>query len=116
MKPHVRRTIAYIAACVILNKRSTAIFDYATSKYYSFLINLSQSGIAVYDYEQRCHISGGYTSLYHYGERAYISLSIDGERFSGFDYGEHCYFSGSVSGNSVSMFDYSVSSYFNYSI
>lgn len=116
MKPHVRRAIAYIAACVISNKRSTAVFDYATSQHYSFSINLTESGIATYDCTQRCHISGGYSSLYHYGEHYHISLKIDADRFSGFDYGEQCHFSGSVSGNSISMFDYGVGSYFNYSI
>lgn len=116
MKPHVRRAIAYIAGCVILNKRSTAVFDYAKSQHYPFSVNLTESGIAAYDYTQHCHISGGYSSLYHFGERHHLSLKIDGDRFSGFDYGERCHFSGSVSGNSVSMFDYGVGSYFNYSV
>ena len=116
MKPHLRRTVAYIAACIISRKNVGAIFDYTTSTYYNFSINVSQSGIAAYDYTQRCHISGSYSSLYHYGERHYISLKIEGDRFSGFDYGEHCHFSGSVNGNSVTFFDYGVSSYFNFSI
>lgn len=116
MKPHVRRAIAYIAASIISKKRATAVFDYATSQYYNFSLNLSQSGIAAYDYTQNCHISGSYSSLFHYGDSHYISLKIDSNKFSGFDYGESCHFSGSVNGNSVSMFDYGVSSYFNFSI
>lgn len=116
MKPHVRRAIAYIAANIILQKRATAVFDYATSQYYNFSINLSQSGIAVYDNTQNCHISGSYASLFHYGDSCHISFKIDDHKFSGFDYGESCHFSGSVNGNLVSMFDYGVSSYFDFSI
>lgn len=116
MKPHVRRAIAYIAACVISDRRSTAIYDYTSSKYYNFSINLSESGIAAYDYTHNSHISGSYFSLYHYGESHHISFKIDGDRFSGFDYGTSSHFSGSVKNNSIVMYDYSVSSYFNFSI
>lgn len=116
MKSHVRRAIAYVAACIISGKRSTAIYDYASSQYYNFSINLSESGIAAYDYTQGSHISGSYSSLYHYGESQHISLRIEGNKFTGFDYGESCHFSGSVNGNSISLYDYGVSSYFNFSI
>lgn len=116
MKPHVRRAIAYIMACAISKKKSGAIYDYSTSQFYNFSINLTESGIAVYDYTQGSHISGSYSSLYHYGEGQHISIRIDGVRFSGYDYGEQCHFSGSVNGNSVTMYDYGVGSYFNFSI
>lgn len=116
MKPQVRRAVAYIVGCAISQKRSSAVFDYATRQYYNLSVNLSESGIAAYDYTQRCHISGSYSSLYHYGERQHISIHIEGDRFSGYDYGECCHFSGSVNGNSVTMYDYGVGSYFNFSI
>lgn len=77
---------------------------------------MNQSGIAAYDYTQNCHISGSYTSLFHYGDSHHIALKIDGNKFSGFDYGESCHFSGLVSGNFVSLYDYGVISYFNFSI
>lgn len=86
------------------------------SQYYNFSINLSENGIAAYDYAQGSHISGSYSSLYHYGEGQYISIRIDGAKFSGYDYGEQCHFSGLVNGNSVTMYDYGVGSYFNFSI
>jgi hypothetical protein len=116
MKPHVRRAIAYIAACIISGKRPSTVYDLTSSQYYNFSINLSESGIAAFDYTQSSHISGSYSSLYHYGEGHHISLRIEGGRFSGFDYGESSNFSGSVNGNSVSLYDYGVGSYFNFSI
>jgi len=116
MKPHVRRAIAYISACIISGKRSSAVYDYASSQHYNFSINLSKSGIAAYDYTQSSHISGSYSSLYHYGESCHLTIKIEGNKFSGYDYGENCHFSGSVNGNFVSLYDYGVSSYFNFSI
>jgi hypothetical protein len=116
MKPHVRRAIAYILGCIISEKKSSAVYDYASSQYYNFSINLSTSGIAAYDYSTSSHISGSYSSLFHYGECHHISFRIENNRFSGFEYGDSCHFSGSVNGNFVTLFDYGVSSYFNFSI
>ncbi len=116
MKPNVRRAVAYIAACVISKKSSGAIYDYTASQHFNFSINHSESGIAAYDYSQGCHISGSYSSLYHYGESHHISLRIAAHGFSGYDYGEGCHFSGTVNGQSVTLYDYGVGSHFNYSI
>jgi hypothetical protein len=116
MKPHTRIAIAYIVGCLISGKHSTVVYDYASSKPCSFSINSSTSGISVYDYSKRCYISGGLTSIYHYGNRQYISIEIKGKNFNGYDYDGRCYFSGSVNSRSVSLYDYGVASYFNYSI
>lgn len=116
MKPHVRRVIAYIAGCVISKRKSSTVYDYVTSSYFSFSINLSKSGVAVYDYANNCHISGSYLSLYHYGEGSHIALQINGNNFTGFDYGGGCHFSGSLNNNSISLYDYGVGSYFNFLI
>jgi len=114
MKPHTRRAIAYIVGCLISRKKSGAIYDYASSQHYSFSLDLSVSGVSAYDYSERCYISGGLTSLYHYGNRQYISIQINGNQFSGYDYDECCHFSGTVNNSSISLYDYGVSSYFNF--
>lgn len=116
MRPHVRRAIVYIVANIISRKKSSAIYDYASSQYFNFSIKLSESGIAAYDFTDGSHVSGSYSSLFHYGESCYISIRINGNRFTGFDYGESYHFSGSVNGNTVSLYDYGVGFYFNFSI
>jgi len=116
MKPHTRRAIAYIIGCLISRKKSSAIYDYASSQYYSFSFHSSDSGISAYDYSERCYISGGFTSIYHYGNRQYISIQIDSNHFTGYDYDERCYFSGTIDGSNISLYDYGVASYFNFSI
>lgn len=40
--------------------------------------DVKTGGVAVYDYEQRCHITGSGGSLYHHGNRAHITLQLNG--------------------------------------
>ena len=82
MKPNPRACIAYIAGCLIANKKSSAVYDYSQSKYINIGGNLSQQRVNVYDYDQGCHLSGngnnGNYSLYHYGDSHHISLEVKG--------------------------------------
>ena len=116
MKPHTRRAVAYIIGCFISGKHSSAIYDFSSSRHYPFSFHSSPSGISAYDYTKRCHISGGLTSIYHYGNRQFISIQTNDNNFSGYDYDERCYFSGTVNGSNITLYDYGVVSYFNFSI
>ena len=95
------------------------MFDYTRSEYFTFSGKVTESVVSAYDYTERCHISGsgrsGSFSLYHYGERKYIRLQVDGRKFRGYDFGSG-HFSGTVSGRSVTLFDYEHSTWHNYSI
>lgn len=116
MKPRTRRAIAYIIGCLISGKKSTAVYDYASSQHYSFSLNISESGVSAFDYSERCYVSGGFSSLYHYGNRQYISIQINDNQLNGYDYDERCHFSGTVNNSNVSLYDYGVSTYFNFSV
>ncbi len=120
MKPHTRRSIAYIVGRLISGKSTSYIYDYLESKYFCFGGNVSMGDVSIYDYELRRHISGngsnGSFSLYHYGNNRHIQLTLDGAHFNGYDYDVGKHFSGNVSENSISLYDYEHSKYFNYSI
>lgn len=116
MKHHTRRAVAYIAGRFISSLGSSAVYDYKTSRYYSFSGNISKNQVAVFDYDEQCHVGGSLSSIYHYGNSQDISLDIKGNKFSGYDYGESQHFSGDVNGRNVTIYDYQSSEYFNYSI
>jgi hypothetical protein len=72
--------------------------------------------VAVYDHEQRCHITGAGGTLYHYGNHAHITLQLNGPNFSGYDYDSKAHFSGTVNQQSISVYDYGAKAFYNYSL
>jgi len=122
MKIHTRRAVAYIATRIVTMSKSSAIYDYSQSRYFNFDGVIQENIVEVFDYTLSKYISGsgsgsgGSFSLYHYGNRAYISLDVIGESFSGYDYHTRKYFSGTVSANAISLYDYEERKYFNFSV
>jgi len=118
MKEYTRRAIAYIAGRLISGSDVLAVYDYSVTKHFNFNGDISLIEVSVYDYEQKCYISGSGISrsysLYHYGNQKYIDLNISDSGFDGYDYDSSKYFSGNVDGNSISLYDYEFSKYFNY--
>lgn len=116
MRSYTRRSVAYIGGRIISGRSSSSIYDYSVGRYTNMSGRVADGRVAVYDYDQKNHISGSYSSLYHYGNNAFISLNISGNNFSGYDYDSGSHFSGHVTGNSISLYDYGAGSYFNYTI
>ena len=104
MKDYAMRAMIYIAGRLLLGINSAEVYDYNSGLYYKFSGDVTPTKISIYDYEQRCHISGsakeGIYSLYHYGHKKPISLEITADSFHGYDYDSAKYFSGAVSGSS----------------
>jgi hypothetical protein len=52
----------------------------------------------------------------HYGNSHHVSLTIQGNTFTGYDHGNSQHFSGTVNAGSISLYDYETGSHFNYSV
>jgi|LakMenEpi03Aug12_release.lakeMendotaPanAssembly.Ray.scaffolds.fasta_scaffold1156437_1 hypothetical protein len=120
MKPHTRRAIAFIAGSIITGKNSSSVYDYSESKHFMFSGEATLEHVNIYDYGEKCHVSGSGSSssfsLFHYGNSKHIQLSIQGTSFNGFDYETNKHFNGTVSGGSISLYDYEEGKHFNFSL
>lgn len=57
---------------------TATIYDYQGKRHVNMSGDVKTGGVAVYDYEQRCHITGSGGSLYHHSNRAHITLQLNG--------------------------------------
>ena len=78
MKTSTRRAVAHIAGSLISGHTTATIYDYQDKRHVNMSGDIKTGGVAVYDYEQRCHITGSGGSLYHHGNRAHITLQVNG--------------------------------------
>lgn len=115
MNSNTRACIAYITGS-LHGRNASSVYDYSQSRHISVSGTVSESSINVYDYDRGCHISGSPSSLYDYGNSAYIQLNMNGIQFSGYDYDSGNHYSGTVNGGSVSIYDYETSQHYSYSV
>jgi hypothetical protein len=116
IKTHTRRAVAYIAGRLASGQKISSIYDYHERRHVNISGNVTGRSISAYDYDQRCYISGSGTSLYHYGNRAHLTLKLNAATFSGYDYDSRKHFSGNVNGKSISLYDYETGTHYSYSI
>ena len=115
MEPNPRACVAYIVARLVSPSGGSAIYDYSRSKYIQFSGTIAASGINIYDYSRGCFLAGSLSSLYDHGRKAYISIMLNGNHFTGYDYADKKHFSGHVDGKSVTLYDHSDGKYYRYS-
>jgi hypothetical protein len=114
--PNTRACIAYVVAALVSGRKGNGIYDYAQSRRISISGSVSSSKVRVYDYDRGCYFTGSPGRLYDYRRNAHLSLSINGNKFSGYDYADNCHFSGAVNGSSISIFDYGEARLSGYSV
>jgi hypothetical protein len=116
MKPHVRAAAAAVSLSHALGRRISSIHDYDSGGYKQICASVEGGSVNAYDYDSSCYITGSMSSLYHYGEGAYLQLNATSSgQYSGFDYDTGSHFSVSISGNRAQIYDYGEGSYFTYS-
>lgn len=116
MNAGLRRAVAYIAGRMVAGSNSTHVYDYDSSKHFSFSGNADATKCNIYDHDRRCHVTGAPPSLYDYGNQKHLTLDVKGTEFSGYDYASGKHFSGRVNGNSIFLYDYDGSGHHNYSV
>ena len=84
------------------------------NSYFNYSGTVSNS-INIYDYSRSSYLGGTKDSIYDYGTNTYITLKVQGGKFSGYDYETASYYSGTINGsNSISFYDQSDGSYYNF--
>lgn len=120
MSPNVRACVAYVAARLTSGRDATAIYDHSRSCHVLISGDVSPAEVSVYDYDRHCHFAGsgdgaGGFTIYDYGQRHHVALSITGGDFSGYDYRSGRHFQGSVSDSMVTLYDYEDSAFHHFS-
>lgn len=111
-----RAVIAFIAASIVNGTQSNnSIYDYSQNKYLFYnVMEMNRKRIAVYDYGRNCYLQGSMSSIFDYGSKSYITLSVNNNTINGFDYESGYYYGGHVSGRTVYLYDYETMKYYTF--
>lgn len=99
-----------------VNETPGSVYDHDARKHFHFSGQVEPGSVSIYDFSTRSHIGGSPTSLYHFGNRRHMTLTVSGQTFQGFDFASGSHFSGTISGSSVTVFDYGSRRHHHYSV
>ena len=116
MDDPTRRAIAYIAARLAGQRDSGSVYDHDARKHFHFSGQVEPGSVSIYDFSTRSHIGGSPSSLYHFGNRRHMTLTVSGQTFQGFDFASGSHFSGTISGSSLTVFDHGSRRHHHYSV
>ena len=87
MEPDVRAAIVYIAARMILDREAKIVYDVFKGKRYYFTGQVSADRVHIWDYDERCFLSGelrnGQFAVWHHRNRQFVDLRVGGRALSG---------------------------------
>jgi hypothetical protein len=110
MNESIRRAIARAAVARSSGHTQASVYSHETDHHTPF----SGAGPGGYDHDAGAHIGDLGAGLYHHGLRAHISLTVNGDLFTGYDCHSRSQFTGRVSGSSVTLYDAGERRWFRY--
>lgn len=116
MNPHLQACIAYIAARLSGRPVKDTVHDRAQGQRLRISGEVGADGVQIYDHARHVRLSGPPNALFDHGSGAFVSLKLDGTRFSGRDQRSQTSYSGSIQGGTVTIFDQRSGQRFQYEV
>ena len=116
MSPHTRALVAAAAHAFMTGKPVTGVHDHATGQDLQIAAESRDDRLQGFDGDRSAKFGGRLPELYDAGERAYVSLNIDGVTARGYDRRSMSHYSLKVTGQVVQLYDHAESTWFAYTV
>lgn len=116
MHPHTRAIVAAAAHAFIIGKKVAGVFDHSQERDLQIAAEARGDHLKAYDGDRSARFGGTLPELYDAGDKAFVSLEIDGTSARGYDRGSSNHFSVTVTERMVQLYDHGPGVWFAFSI
>ena len=116
MLPHTRALLAASAHAFVSGKKVAGIYDHAADRHLRIAAEARGDHLQGYDDDRSARFGGTLPDLFDAGDRAFISLSIEGQGVQGYDRGSATFYSAKVTDQVVQLYDHGEAEWFSYSV
>ena len=116
MLPHTRAMIAAAAHAFITGKKVAGLYDHAAGRHLRIAAEARGDHLQGYDGDRGAKFGGTLPEIYDAGDKAHVSLEIEGSEGKGYDRGSSSHYSVTVTDRGVQLFDHSVSAWFAFNV
>jgi hypothetical protein len=116
MQAHTRALVAASAYAVITGKKIAGIFDHTANEQLRIAVECRGTALRGADGERGVAFGGTLPELYDDGDKAFISLEVDGASARGYDRGSQSHFVAEVSDRLIQVYDHGHSAWFAFEV
>lgn len=116
MYPHTRAMIAAATFAFITGKRVAGMYDHSEGRDLRIAAECRGDQLQGFDGDRGVKFGGTLPELYDTGDKAFVSIEIDGMKVQGFDRGTSSSYAAHVIDGLVQVYDHSHSAWFAYDI
>lgn len=114
MHAHARAMVATSAFAFIAGKKVAGIYDHAAGRHLRIAAEARGEHLQGFDGDRSVKFGGTLPELYDAGDKAFISMEVEGATARGFDRGSSTAYSVTVSERVIQLFDHGESAWFAY--
>lgn len=116
MLPHTRAIVAAAAYAFIFNRKVAGVHDHAEGRDLQIAAEARGEHLQAFDGDRAAAFGGNLPELYDAGDKAFVSLAIDGMTAQGYDRNSSSHYSLTVTDEVVQLYDHDPEAWFDFSI
>lgn len=116
MLPHTRAMVAAATFAYIARKPVAGVYDHAANRRLPIAAEARGDRLLAFDEERSAEFGGSLPELYDAGDKAFVSLEIDGARAKGYDRTSSSFYTAQVEDGVVQVYDHEHGAWFAYDI
>ena len=116
MQSHTRALIAASAYSVITGKKAAGLYDHALGEHRRIAAECRGNRVQGVDGDRSATFGGTLPELYDDGDKAFISLEIEGSGARGYDRGTQGHYTVEVADPVIRVYDYGAASWFAFEV
>ena len=116
MVPHTRALLAASAYTFIAGDKVAGIYDHAAKRHLRIAAESRGDHLQGYDGDRASRFGGTLPEIYDAGDKAFLSLAIEGSKVQGYDRGTSTFYEANVADRLVQLYDHGRSEWFAFAI
>ena len=116
MQAHTRAIVAASAHAVIIGRKVAGIYDHAAGRHLRIAAECRGSWLQGLDGERAAKFGGTLPELFDEGDRAFVSLDVEGASARGYDRGSASAYEAQVTERVVQLYDHAEGAWFAFDI
>lgn len=116
MQSHTRAIVAASFYAVMTGNKAAGLYDHTAGRHLRIAAECRGDRLQAYDGERAVSFSGTLPEIYDQGDRAFVSLEIDGASVRGYDRGSESFYEGKGTGPLIELYDHGESAWFAFTV